>query len=263
MLRLNEKLVEVKYFPNGESYIKCEELEIIEGVNKITLNYEGDSELIHLMYLKKHLDSKRIKSKLVLPYMPYSRMDRTEGVMVFTLKYVCEFINSLNFEEVEVWEAHSEVTTALLNRVKEVNSSSKIAIELMEKLKEENVYFVFPDAGAAKRYGKQIESEKILVCNKVRDFKTGYIKSLEVLGEIEEENFTSIIVDDLCSKGGTFMLTGEKLKELGCKDIYLVVTHCEDTIFNGDILKTNLIKEVYTTDSILKGNHEKIKKVNI
>ena len=53
-------------------------------------------------------------------------------------------------------------------------------------------------------------------------------------------------------------MTAEKLKEIGAKDIYLVVTHCEDTIFDGDILKTDLIKKVYTTDSILSKNCEKI-----
>ena len=59
------------------------------------------------------------------------------------------------------------------------------------------------------------------------------------------------------------MLTAKKLKEMGAKDIYLVVTHCEDTIFEGDILKTDLIKNVFTTDSILTKKHEKLVVVKI
>lgn len=54
------------------------------------------------------------------------------------------------------------------------------------------------------------------------------------------------------------MLTGSRLRDMGASEIYLVVTHCEDTIFKGDILKTDLIKKVYTTDSILSREHEKI-----
>ncbi|MBL4931955.1 hypothetical protein JK634_09070 [Clostridium sp. YIM B02565] len=54
---------------------------------------------------------------------------------------------------------------------------------------------------------------------------------LEISGNIKNENFVAIILVDLCSKGGTFMLTEEKLKEMGAKEIYLAVTHCENTIF--------------------------------
>ena len=75
---------------------------------------------------------------------------------------------------------------------------------------------------------------------------------------VTSKEFKAIIVDDLCSKGGTFILTASKLREMGATEIYLVVTHCEDTIFSGDILKTDLIKKVYTTNSILSKEHEKI-----
>ncbi|NRT27906.1 phosphoribosylpyrophosphate synthetase [Clostridium beijerinckii] len=45
---------------------------------------------------------------------------------------------------------------------------------------------------------------------------------------------------------------------MGATEIYLVVTHCEDTIFDGEILKTDLITKVFTTNSILSKEHEKI-----
>ena len=43
-----------------------------------------------------------------------------------------------------------------------------------------------------------------------------------------------------------------KLKELGATNIYLYVTHCENSIYDGELLKNNgLIEKIYTTDSIL------------
>lgn len=66
-------------------------------------------------------------------------------------------------------------------------------------------------------------------------------------------------MDDLCSKGGTFMLTASKLKEIGATEIYLVVTHCENTVFQGELLTSDLITGIYTTNSILSKDHEKIK----
>ena len=50
----------------------------------------------------------------------------------------------------------------------------------------------------------------------------------------------------------------EKLKEMGAGDIYLYITHCENTILDGDILNGDLIEKVYTTESIFTKEHEKI-----
>lgn len=260
MIYLNNELIDVKKFPNGEALINSESIKVIDCVNQIKVKFEGDHDITHLIFLKGHLDELRVKCKLIIPYMPYSRMDRTEGQTVFTLKYLCKIINGLNFESVTVYEPHSDVSVALLDRVKTVNMSMALAKDLLKKMdsKNEEVYLVYPDAGAAKRYSKQIKYEKILTANKERDFKTGHIKKLEINGKIKTKSFNAIIVDDLCSKGGTFELTATKLKEMGAKEIYLVVTHCENTVFEGNLLKSDLINGIYTTDSILSKDDKKI-----
>lgn len=261
MICFNGERIEVKKFPNGEALIHSENLKLRNDNNEIKVNFENDEDITHLIFLKGHLDELKIKCNLILPYMPYSRMDRTEGITIFTLKHLCRLINSLNFESVTIYEPHSDVSTALLDRVKVVNMSKTLAEKLLKELDsgKETVYLVYPDAGAAKRYGKEINYDKILTANKERDFKTGFIKKLEINGEVESENFKAIIVDDLCSKGGTFVLTASKLKEMGAEEIYLAVTHCENTVFEGDLLKGDLITGVYTTNSILSKNHEKIR----
>jgi ribose-phosphate pyrophosphokinase len=67
-----------------------------------------------------------------------------------------------------------------------------------------------------------------------------------------------IIIDDICSRGGTFYHSAKALKEAGAANIYLYVTHCENTIHEGELLNSDLIKHIYTTDSILTKKHEKI-----
>lgn len=59
-----------------------------------------------------------------------------------------------------------------------------------------------------------------------------------------------LIVDDICSKGGTFYHSAQALKDAGAADIYLFITHCEDSIFKGSLLESGLIKHIYTTDSL-------------
>lgn len=260
MIYLNDKKINIKKFPNGESLISAEDLNISEEINIIKLKFESDNDITHLIFLKGHLDELKVRCKLIIAYMPYSRMDRTEGMTVFTLKYLCKLINNLNFEDVSIYEPHSDVSVALLDRVKVINMSEMLTNKVLKKFVDEKepVYLVYPDAGAAKRYGKQIEYGKVLTANKERDFKTGFINKLDINGTVESKNFKAIIVDDLCSKGGTFILTATKLREMGASEICLVVTHCEDTIFDGDILKNDLITKVFTTNSILSKLHEKL-----
>ena len=49
-----------------------------------------------------------------------------------------------------------------------------------------------------------------------------------------------------------------KLRELGASDVRLYVTHCEDTIKNGNLLNADVVSKVYTTDSICHITDEKI-----
>lgn len=265
MITLNNQKVIIKKFPNGETLINSDNLRIVDNMNEIKLKFENDEDIVQLYFLKSHLDELSAKCRLTIGYMPYSRMDRTENRAVFTLKHLCRLINTMNFQEVCIYEPHSDVSVALLDRVRVIDMSVILARKVLDNISKssEPVYLVYPDAGAARRYSRQIKYDKVLVANKEIDFKTGYITKLEINGEVKEEKFKAVIIDDLCSKGGTAMLTGSRLRAMGADEIYLVVTHCEDTIFKGDILKTDLIKEVYTTDSILTREHEKINVTDI
>ncbi|EET88659.1 hypothetical protein CcarbDRAFT_0914 [Clostridium carboxidivorans P7] len=95
MIYFNGEKVEFKKFPNGEAMIHSENLKLRINNNEIKVKFENDEDITHLIFLKGHLDELKVKCSLILPYMPYSRMDRTEGIMIFTLKYLCKLINSL------------------------------------------------------------------------------------------------------------------------------------------------------------------------
>lgn len=79
------------------------------------------------------------------------------------------------------------------------------------------------------------------------------MERLSVNGQVDQiKDRDVLIIDDICSKGGTFYHSAKKLKELGANKIYLYVSHCENTIYSGELLKDNgLIEKIFTTDSIL------------
>jgi ribose-phosphate pyrophosphokinase len=280
MIYLNGQKLDFKTFPNGETLVDGEQIFPKfrrAAANLITLKYENDSDLIRLMFLKRHLDNNGAAiSDLRILYMPYSRMDRVEGNSVFTLKYVSEFINSLNFESITVLEPHSDVTMALLDKASSVYPTFDLVLLAMDKIgfNPELDYLMFPDVGAAKRYSK-IGDYKTLIGNKVREFATGKIIKYDILGA-EDTLFGTkvIIVDDLCSYGGTFyrkdnegVETGAaaELKKLGAAEIYLVVAHAEFSIYEGSIFTgESPVDKVFTTNSIIElDSNEKLEVLDI
>lgn len=263
MIKVNGKLIEFKKFPNGETHLDGEQMlnnqPFFGNTNDIRFKYESDADLFQLMLVKRFLDETGKQSTLAISYMPYSRMDRRIGTDVFTLKYACDFINSLKFSAVYVHESHSDVAIALLDNCIAIEEGPHLFELVAEEVgfDKEKDYIFYPDAGAQKRYSR-LELPNELVGLKKRNTENGRIDSLQVIGEMEPGSKV-IILDDLSSFGGTFMKGAEALKEMGAGDIFLAVTHCEDNIFKGKIPDSDLIKKVYTTDSIInESTHEKV-----
>ena len=258
MIKLNGEVVNVAHFPDRTILMKQKiNHNIYQNGARIAWFFENNEELVALIYLTKHLRENGVKNiGLMLPYIPNARQDRVKNIEdVFTLKYFADIINYLNFDHVQVIDAHSYVSLALINRVIPYDPERHVnaAIEYCTP----NMLF-FPDEGACKRYSS-MSSMPYAFGIKKRNWETGNIEGLEVAGCVDKINGSDIlIVDDICSRGGTFLHSAKKLKELGANKIYLYVTHCENTILEGELLTSGLIEKVYTTNSIFTKEHEKI-----
>ena len=136
-----------------------------------------------------------------------------------------------------------------------------VLVDIPTDIKRDLVLF-FPDEGAMKRYSNLATKYgfKCVFASKKRDWSTGEILGLELHGN--EGCFLMgrhvLIIDDICSKGGTFYHSAKRLKELGAAEVYLYVSHCENSILQGEVLTSGLIERVFTTDSIFTEKHEKI-----
>lgn len=265
MLKINDEIINLKHFPDGTFALKHDSLPMemsfcFGQLHYLTWLYESEEELVALIYITKHLQEKGASVILNLDYVPNGRMDRVENPYdVFTLKHFAEVINWLEFEKVWVLDPHSSVSTALIDRVN-VKSHARFIRQAIQSASCNAYKFMlfFPDEGAVKRYGKMF-SVPYAFGIKRRDWETGQIQGLDVAGRTDLiKDSTVLIVDDICSRGGTFFHSAKKLKELGAKEIYLYVTHCENTILEGDLLNSGLIKKIYTTNSIFTGKNERI-----
>lgn len=259
MIKINGTEVIVNKFPDGTQNIRIDKKVRDSGstYHIVEWYYRDDSEMATLLYVTSWLGN--TKKMLYLPYIPNARMDRIKNDdEVFTLKSFCKFINLLGYDRVTVLDPHSDVSTALLDKVISI-SPSKYIEEAIEKIKDNDLVIFYPDNGAAKRYGNMIDKPYCYGV-KNRDWRTGEILGLDVITNgINLKGKNVLIIDDICSKGGTFYHSALKLKECGVNNIYLYVTHCENTIAKGELLKDNgLIEKVFTTDSIYSLNEKKV-----
>lgn len=268
MIKINNVQITNERFPNGE--LKLNEKQIKKACNKfgeiemVEYTHESDGSMIELFLVVRYIQDilEKADVRLYLKYMPYSRMDRQVETSAFTLKYLSDWITSWGVTTINVGEAHSDVTPALLGAYNE-NLSERIFEFIKEKISfdsSKDVVF-FPDAGAQKRY--HALKYPNLVGFKHRDWETGEIKSLEVCGKVPTKPFKAVIVDDLCSFGGTFLHSAKKLRELGATEVYLVVAHCENNVLKGELINSGLVNRIYTTDSIFTEKHNLVKVVDV
>jgi len=158
-------------------------------------------------------------------------------------------LNTLNFSKIKIVDPHSNVA---LNLIK--NSQAEYPIlQLTEVIKKINPQIVcYPDKGAHEKYSKlysDIIQCPVIVGNKIRDQSTGNILSyelneIEFMSQINIENKTILIVDDICDYGNTFILLTKHLLNKKAKAVNLFVTH---GLFSGGIkpLKESGINRIF------------------
>ena len=251
MIKIGNEVIAQNTFPDKTLLVKFNPY-TVNTFGSVTIQwiYESDSELFTLICLKRHLDqafpNKSIE--LELRYIPHARMDRTKSTEdVFTLKYFCEVINSLHFAEVHVLDAHSNVSLALLNNVTSIPVGTYIRNATVFSAAEA---LFFPDEGAMKRYADESTLPYAFGMKK-RDWTTGQILGLDIMNADVIKDKHVLIVDDICSRGGTFYHSAKALKAAGAKEVDLYITHCENTIALGQIFDRELINNIYTTHSLI------------
>jgi ribose-phosphate pyrophosphokinase len=184
-----------------------------------------------------------------LPYFPAARQDR---VMVpgepLSVKVYAQLINAQGYERVLVFDPHSDVTAALLDRPSVISSLSFVE-KVLQQLDNQALCLIAPDAGATKKTHKlaqQLGGMEVVACEKIRDVKTGQLSGFTVFSE-DLQGRDCLITDDICDGGGTFLGIAEALRKKGAGKVYLAVSH---GIFSQGFEKLEAVLDgIFTTDS--------------
>lgn len=242
-------------FPDGQINIHLNNIDRKIGKINIICRITNNDDIIMLLMISDIL--KRQEIQLVNMYITYllsARMDRViDFDQPYTLKIVANIINSMNASSVFIQAPHSDKSIDLIN-----NSHSSFDIfdhrlskDYASLIKGERIEYVYPDAGAFKRYYNDYRntvfpyfnyndftlpyvSDSYIKCTKKRDPKTNELSNFEISTDsvLDLSAHTLVVKDDLCDGGGTFIGIGNLLRNkydnffsMKSNKLVLCVTH--------------------------------------
>jgi ribose-phosphate pyrophosphokinase len=238
-------------FSGGEVHVRLKKsTACAPSMMEITADLYTSDDVMELLMIKDACDTvceSGAKSKLNLHYVPYGRQDRVCNTgEAFSVKVMANLINNLNFDEVVIYDPHSDVTSALLKNCHVVDHKSCFLTAISEATKTMPKYdaVVAPDSGATKKafdLAKYMGVD-LIQAMKIRDTASGQIIRTDVIAD-DLTGKRLLISDDLCDGGFTFLKLAEKLREQGAEKIDLYITH---GIFSkGKDVFGDLIDNVY------------------
>lgn len=249
-------------FSGGEPHIKINP--DFDNTQKVTithrLNSFNDLGLLCITVdALRRMDVKNVD--LFIPYFPAARQDR---VMIkgepLSVKVYADIINGMQFDKVFVFDAHSEVTPALVNNCEVI--SNHTFIEAVVKAIGNEVKLISPDGGALKKIYKVSEflgGVEVVECSKSRDVKTGRLSGFKVYNN-DLQGMACLIVDDICDGGGTFVGLAEELKNKNAGKLFLAVSH---GIFNKGFAVLDCFEKIFTTNSFKDFEGESVEVIGL
>lgn len=249
-------------FNGGEPHIKI--TSSLFGVEKIMITHRIRSfnDLGAILLAADALTRMGINHlELFIPYMPAARQDR---VMIpgepLSVKVYANLINAVGFKKVRIFDAHSEVTGALIDAYDGINNFYFVN-KCIQNTKD--YVLISPDGGALKKVYKLssfLGGIPVVECSKQRDVATGVLKGFKVYAD-DLEGKTCFLIDDICDGGGTFIGLAKALKEKNAGDLNLIVSH---GIFSKGFeeLKQNY-KHIYTTNAFQDIDEEGIEVIKL
>ncbi len=224
--------IEVKKFPDGETYIRI--LSDVSGKRVIYINslQRGPNDLIietfYTVDTLKDLGAKEVH--LVVPYMAYARQDERfnpgEAVSILSL---AKLFKLLDVDSIYTIDMHLHRITDPVKvfgaKFYNLTGVRELGKYVKKHYSIENTVVIGPDEEAeqwAKIMAEELGDLEYSVLEKKR------ISAEEVVIEAKDVNVEGkniIIVDDIISTGGTIIEAVKALRKLGARDIIVTCVH--------------------------------------
>lgn len=254
--------IQIEEFPDGEIGVQI--LENVRGKDVFVLQSPARRPNHFLMELLVIVDAlKRSSARsiiAVLPYYPYARQDRKDkGRVPITAKLVADLLEKAGVTRVLTMDLHTDQIQGFFDIPVDNLRARPLFVKELKALKLKGLVVVSPDVGSsrmARKFAEDLEADLAIVDK--RRVSASKVEANALIGEVAGKH--ALLVDDICSTGGTLSTAAKVCKSAGAKAVYAAVTH---GILVGDRLPAG-IDRFYSTDSVpLDGLGEKIHPVSI
>ncbi len=224
-VQLGKVLMET--FPDGEIGVQI--LENVRGRDVFVLQTIARRPNFYLMELLIIIDAlKRASAKsitAVIPYFGYARQDRKDkGRVPITARLVADLLEKAGVSRVLTMDLHAEQIQGFFDVPVDNLYARPVLIEEMVKQGLGDFVVVTPDIGSiklARAFAKSLQVDLAIVDK--RRVNAEAVESNALIGEVKNKNV--LLVDDICSTGGTLKTASLVCKRAGARRIVAAITH--------------------------------------
>ena len=242
----------VTCFPDGESFVKINEN--IRGADTYFIQSTCPPTNHHLMELLIMIDAAKRASTsritAVIPFYGYARQDRKDQPRVpITAKLVADLLTAAGANRVLAMDLHSQQIQGFFNIPVDHLFASPVFFQYLATKRSNNLVVFSPDVGGMKMasaYADVLGASLGLVAKKRTSATT--VEAISVVGEVD--GCDVLLVDDITETAGTLTAAAKILKAHGARSIRAAVSHCVLNEVAYERLKSGLIDELITTNSV-------------
>lgn len=244
--------VHISRFPDGEIFVKI--IENIRGQDVYIIQptchptNENLMELLIMIDACKRASAARITA--VMPFYGYGRQDRKDQPRVpITAKLVANLLTAAGTDRLIAMDLHAQQIQGFFDIPVDHLYAAPVIVKFLRARSIQDLVVLSPDPGGMKMaYGyANMLGAGLAIVGKQRKSATE-VEAINLVGEVEGRNV--LMVDDLCTTGGTLAAAARICKDRGAKSITACVTHGLFTELAIDRLKKSPVEEVITTDSV-------------
>jgi ribose-phosphate pyrophosphokinase len=245
--------VNLKTFPNGETYCRYEES--IRGADMFIVQTACEPidrnlvELLIMINAARLASAKRITA--VIPWYFYARQDKKSRPREpISARLVADMLEAAGADRVLTMDLHAgQVQGFFRIPVDHMTAVPMFAQYVRDLSLKKPIAVVSPDTGRTKLAGKFAEmiGGDLVVLNKERPAH-GEARVTALIGDVEGK--VAVMTDDVIDTAGTLVAGAGALKEAGTTAVYACATH---GLFNGPALERiseSAIDKLVVTDTV-------------
>jgi len=242
----------VTSFPDGESFVKINEN--VRGQDVFIIQSTCPPTNHHLVELLIMIDAARRASAqritAVLPFYGYARQDRKDQPRVpITAKLVANLLVAAGANRVLTMDLHAGQIQGFFDIPVDHLYASTVFYDYLKEARCENLVVVSPDVGGVKMaaaYANMLDCSVCFVAKRRRTATT--VEATNIVGEVA--GCDVLLVDDITETAGTITAAAKLLREHGARKIRAAVTHSNLNEMAYERLKSGLVDELITTNTI-------------